>query len=318
MRSSGSSSEELGRDHEEDGEALVSWWVRVLAKILPMRSERLASVGLTLPGWEAAPRQGDMWCWRDPAGDLLTLTHARGHLGPTSDEAVSWQRRCREMAEGSGGGLIEATIAMVAGHRVGSCIHKRLRSLAYVYTGTCMVPAGRSTFVWTVVASERGTTGVREAVVTTDLFNTGQLTIAQYEQSWAADPYDPAYRGVDRTVLRFMSDDPRYDEQFPEHPLLKIRRLLPLLPAQISEDVWRTDVHLHSKGDERLEQDADGSWSVAWPMSRGSFVLRAPEADVTWLLSTRSSAAAGNSHGQPIASHRLGVGERVTFGRRPA
>ena len=81
--------------------------------------------------------------------------------------------------------------------------------------------------------------------------------MTQYEQSWAADPYDPAYRGVDRTVLRFMSDDPLYDEQFPEHPLSKLRRLLPRLPAQVSEDVWRTGVNLHAKGDERLEQESD-------------------------------------------------------------
>jgi hypothetical protein len=235
----------------------MSWWVRVLAKMLPMRSERLESLRLTLPGWVAAARQGDILCWRDPAGDLLTLTHARDNLGPTSDQALSWQRRCREMAEGSGGGLIEATTHMAAGQRVGSFIYKRLQLPAYVYTGMCMVPAGRSSFVWTVVAAERGTTGVREAIVTTDLFNTGKLTMPQYEKSWAADPYDPTYRGVDRTVLRFMSDDPLYDEQFPEHPLSKIRRLLPLLPAQISEDAWPTGVNLHSKRDDRLEQESD-------------------------------------------------------------
>ena len=69
------------------------------------------------------------------------------------------------MAEGSGGGLIEATTHMVAGQRVGSCIYKRLRLPAYVYTGICMVPAGGSSFVWTVVAAGRGTTGVTIHVI---------------------------------------------------------------------------------------------------------------------------------------------------------
>jgi hypothetical protein len=54
--------------NEDDGEALKSWWVRLLLKMLPMRSEPLESLRLTLPSCEAAARQGDMLCRRDRRG----------------------------------------------------------------------------------------------------------------------------------------------------------------------------------------------------------------------------------------------------------
>ena len=77
--------------------------------------------------------------------------------------------------------------------------------------------------VWTIVSGERGTTGLREAIVTTQLMNDGGLTIEGYQQSWAQDPYDPTYSGVERRGLRFVFDDESYDEQFPDHPLSKVR-----------------------------------------------------------------------------------------------
>jgi len=87
--------------------------------------------------------------------------------------------------------------------------------------------------VWTVVSGEQGTTGVREAIVTTQLMNDGKLTIEDYQQSWAQDPYEVTYAGVDRSALRFASDDESYDEQSPDHPLSKVRRVLATLPSAV-------------------------------------------------------------------------------------
>ena len=60
-----------------------------------------------------------------------------------------------------------------------------------------------------------------------------QMTPQEYETSWAKDPYDSDYHAVDRSVLRFVSDDECYDERFPEHPLSKVRRILTALPSSI-------------------------------------------------------------------------------------
>ena len=94
----------------------------------------------------------------------------------------------------------------------------------------------RIPLVCTIVAGEHGTTGVREAIVTATLVEQGKLTLEEYRRSWAQDPYEPAYAGVDPSVLRSVSDDKVYDEQFPDHPLTKVRRVLSMLPANIQLD----------------------------------------------------------------------------------
>ena len=199
----------------------------------PAPSERLRGVRLTMHGWneEPAPR-GGLRGWRDPDGDVLTLAIPDNafDLPPLSD-ITALQQWSRALAESRAGGLIEIrTTAGPLGSAV-TLIYKRLEKPAYVFTGMLLVPS--QAHVWTTVARERGTTGVREAVVTTELMNAGKLTIQDYERTWASDPYDPGYRGVERSALRFISDDERYDERFPGHPLSKVRRVLAIVPNSV-------------------------------------------------------------------------------------
>lgn len=72
--------------------------------------------------------------------------------------------------------------------------------------------------------------------MTATLMKHCKLTVDEYIRSWAQDPYEPDYAGVDRSVLRFVSDDRIYDEQFPDHPLPKVRHVLALLSANIQLD----------------------------------------------------------------------------------
>ena len=85
--------------------------------------------------------------------------------------------------------------------------------------------------IWNTTACELGTTGVREAVVASTLMSEGKPAPQDYERCWGQDPYELTYRGVDKSVLRFMSDDEAYDEQFPQHPLSKVRRVLATLSS---------------------------------------------------------------------------------------
>ena len=205
----------------------MKWWNRLwssaVAEVLKGTIQR---VPLTLPGWNEQAPDGGMRVWRDADGGVLSLTAVGGPDVFEGEEIKQW---CRDLAQSRDAGLIE--VKNVAG-RMGpavSMIYKRLQMPAYVFTGTLFSPVEGGSFVWTVTAGERGTTGVREAVVTVELMETGKLTVADFERSWAKDPYDPSYRGVDGNVLRFMSDDECYDERFPDHPLSKVRRVLTLL-----------------------------------------------------------------------------------------
>ena len=43
-------------------------------------------------------------------------------------------------------------------------------------------------------------------------------------KGWFLDPYDSKY---DSMASHTLSDDPKYDEQFPSHPLSRVRRQFP-------------------------------------------------------------------------------------------
>lgn len=117
-------------------------------------------------------------------------------------------------------------------------IYKQLEMPAFIFTGMQIIALPEASLTWSVVAREKGTTGVREAVVTSSLLSQGRLTPELYEESWACDPYDPLYRGVDRSTLRYMSDDASYDTHFPTHPLSKVRQVL----RQLSRESDLTEV----------------------------------------------------------------------------
>lgn len=208
----------------------MRWWNDLWRSLAKPPSEVLGCVCLALPEWTEDTSTKEMRLWRDIDGDVLSLANCSEPLTDSgrADE-MKVRRWCREIAESRSGGLVEA-------HRLDNgikFIYKRLDMPAYVYTGMLLTRLREVWLVWTTVAGERGTTGVREAVVAANLMNEGKLKPEEYELRWAQDPYEPAYRKVDKSVLRFMSDDESYDEQFPQHPLSKVRRILAALPSNV-------------------------------------------------------------------------------------
>jgi hypothetical protein len=185
---------------------------------------------LVTAGWLAQPPDAEFHVWRDAHGDVLTRTIGEQELGlPPLSDLHALREWCRTMAASREGGLIE--VHADADRGAVHWIYKRLQRPAYVFTGMWVVLGPEGQLVWTVVCGERGMTGVREAVVTAELFQAGTLTLETYEHSWAQDPYEPAYRGVDQSVLRFVSDDTIYDDRFSDHPLSKVRRVLAALSS---------------------------------------------------------------------------------------
>ena len=172
--------------------------------------------------------------WRNDQGDFvsLVLKHESLGLSQLSDE-VALRDISRAIAQSRGGGLIEVGMHTGAVGPTAFLIYKRLLMPAYAFTGMLFVPGLQPSQVWTVVAHEHGITGLREAIITAELFDEGKLRIEDYERTWAKDPYDPGYSAVDRRVLRFVSDDESYDERFPDHPLSKVRRILAALPDSV-------------------------------------------------------------------------------------
>ena len=208
-------------------------WAAACAQGLDL--DRARSVRFSMPEWSEEKPQEGMRVWRDPDGDLLSMTVSVGPVsGLDCSSEGQLRQSARQLAQGAGGGLIEAAVLAPPPRCIASVIYKRLERPAYVYTGMLVMTGGSFSIVWTVVAGERGMTGGREAVITAEMMKAGELTLESYERSWAQDPYDPAYRGVESSVLRFLSDDERYDVRFPQHPLSKVRRVLAGIPSSVT------------------------------------------------------------------------------------
>lgn len=186
-----------------------------------------------MPGWSEDPPSEGRRMWRNRQNEALVLT-IFAHPHPCFESGNESERRswAREFAQSRDAGLIEIR----TGDREFRFIFKQLEMPAYYYTGMLIRCVAGVWPVWTTVACELGTTGEREAVVTATLMNEGKLSVDEYRLHWGQDPYEPGYRGVDRSVLRFMSDDESYDQQFPGHPLSKVRRILATLSNYVEYD----------------------------------------------------------------------------------
>jgi len=216
----------------------MTWWNRLWRSGGVAREGAIHCVRLTLPGWiEVVTSDHTMRVWEDCSHSVLSLA---AFNFPNFSEEAAMRQWCRGAAEHMDAGLIEANTLAGKGKPGFSLIYKRLQTPAYIFTGQLFILLRRESFVWTVVAGERSTTGVREAVVTAELLNAGKLT--DYERQWAQDPYDPAYHGVDRSVLRFISDDRCYDERFADHPLSRVRRVLALLPDHVEHVEFNSNI----------------------------------------------------------------------------
>ncbi len=208
----------------------MSWWTRLLGYEAD-RSSTARAIRFDTEGWRSVKAHGDGLEWRDALGNRLRVCF---HMKPAEHlaEAVdigSLRAFCRRKSDGGGGAIVSVETIGIAGIRCLMAIDKYERRPAYDYVGAITIPLAGSHFAIVMNASEHGTTGVREAVVTRHLLAKGELdlsglTSAESEgvpiPGWCQDPYDPGYDG---RVLYSLSDDARLDALFPDHPLSRIR-----------------------------------------------------------------------------------------------
>lgn len=206
----------------------MSWWRwslfrRKAVPTLQVHSNLVRDVVITVPDWhEDEPDEG-MRKWHSPRGAVLSLAAVARAAIPPPARVDLLRRSFRRLAEARSAGLVEADLVQSPYGPSAQMVYKALRDRAFVFTGMLLLPADAEWLVCTVVDCERGTTGVREAVVTAQLIEAGALDVESYEERWANDPYDSQYRSTAKVPLRYLSDDESYDAQFPDHPLSIVR-----------------------------------------------------------------------------------------------
>ena len=69
-----------------------------------------------------------------------------------------------------------------------------------------------------------GTTGTREALISNRMLAKNELVIGEEGmEGWMEDPYNPTFKGG---TLMNKAEDPKYDADFPDHPLTIARKWL--------------------------------------------------------------------------------------------
>jgi len=193
-------------------------------------------------GWKAAKSSNGAAEWRDVDGDTLRLCHS-SVVAPhsfSSSEIDAVREHYRQEAAAAGGGIVSVELCSIQGLPCVEAIKKFERRPAYVYEGVLALELRDAHCVFNVESIERGTTGVREAIVTAHLAERGDLSLhkvpgakAGEPVGWFLDPYLDSYRGP---TLHSLSDDERLDALFPKHPLSKVRRVLVEVAKSLSVD----------------------------------------------------------------------------------
>lgn len=195
------------------------------------------AIHMTVDGWFERPPGDGMRRWDSRSGAVLGLSIVSLKSAvPAAGDIIGLRRMARQLAMNSGGGLVEAELADSPYGPCRRLIYKHPHGNGFVFKGMLWMPVNDHWLVWTAVDGERGTTGVREAMITAEMFDDGRLTVELYQRTWAADPYEPLLAVADRRVLRYISDDQQFDARFPDHPLSRVRAVLRELLTSVFAD----------------------------------------------------------------------------------
>jgi tetratricopeptide (TPR) repeat protein len=211
----------------------MSWLRRVFGdEKVASTAPGVRSIRFDSAGWKEQQASNEAAEWRNADGDVLRARLAAGpapYLSSPTDIGALREHYRREAAAAEGA-IVSVETVSVQGIPCVEVIKKFERRPAYAYEGVLAFGFDAYHYVLTVESIERGTTGVRDAVVTGHLVERGELEISEDPgpdgasvRGWFLDPYLEVYDGP---VLHSLSDDERLDVLFPEHPLSKIRSVL--------------------------------------------------------------------------------------------
>ncbi|MFJ9623097.1 hypothetical protein [Streptomyces sp. NPDC101181] len=182
-----------------------------------------ALLGVALPGY----RPVDTGTWLNDFGDVLSLHHfdLPPDLPAALDDGPALRHRLTHITAQAGGGLVEAAVKRLGGLPALRQIVKLPlpgQPGGQAFLGSFTVPRAGCSTVVKIQAAERGMTGMREAVVL------ARLGPAQY---FRPHPYAPEVQGG----LPFhAADHARWDAEFPDHPLTRVRGTLDTLVETVT------------------------------------------------------------------------------------
>lgn len=208
-------------------------------------SNRVDSIRFDTAGF-TFQREGDNTrVWLTPDGDPVGLFHfaIKPDIPAALDSIDALRAFSRSATAAAGGAIIEVeTVSVDRSLALRQIIKVPQQPHGMTYVGSILLPFRDFSFVIKVHGQERGTTGVRDAVVLDESFGDGRVQVdaeSKTLRGWMQDPYDPA---VHDGFSRNLAESAEYDARFPNHPLSRLRRTLAHLQRtiQVGDDVRRS------------------------------------------------------------------------------
>jgi hypothetical protein len=210
----------------------MSWFANLFKKA---DTPTINSIQLDTSGWKLQEQSKKTIMWMSEDQVVISPTIIKYFFGlPPMTDLAGIRDFCRQLPEGGGkvGGIVFADLIQLQGVPAIKTIYKYEIPPSYGYTGLLIFPFKKVHYIISLASGERGITGLRDAFVTDQLLSEGKIAIEEFEKpapdgsdgrliGWFQDPYDPAYKG---NILCSAADDEKYDSQFPDHPLTKIRK----------------------------------------------------------------------------------------------
>ena len=188
-------------------------------------------------GWAEQAGDESKRVWHSEAGDGLGLFYfdSLPDVPAALDDLEGLRAGYRAPLAQSGGGLVALDVIDAGGvPAVRSMFKLQQMRAGLAYIGSYTLPRKVCSVVVKIQCMEHDTAGLRETVVMDEEIARGEevaLDNNGIPKDWAADPYDPGFKGG---LLRTLSDDERYDGRFPDHPLSRLRRYMRAIESTIA------------------------------------------------------------------------------------
>jgi hypothetical protein len=190
------------------------------------------------PGTWTLEREGpDLKMWRSQDGDGLGVFFfdAAPAIEAPLQDLPALRGFYRTAVAESGFGIVSVDVVTMHDFPSVKMILKSPQEPSgMTYVGSFTIPFEAFSSVVKTQCCETGMTGLRDAEVLDMMLQSGTVRLDEPASTlvgWMQDPYDPEFVAP---VMRNLSEDPQWDDRFPDHPLSRCRRILEEAKASIS------------------------------------------------------------------------------------
>jgi hypothetical protein len=183
-----------------------------------------------LRGWQFVGEKGNVLCWADAQGDGLELYQI--DIPPDFPASLENPTRLHALWPDINNGVVTREVIQVDGVlAVRSILKIRQMGTGLTYIGAWQIPRRDFSFMLRIVCEEYPVTGLRESAVMVIAMNARQVTIRGDKiRGWTLKS---SKRFSQPWMYKNISEDEKFDSDFPFHPLSRVRRHMRSLESSI-------------------------------------------------------------------------------------